>query len=200
MSQFCRESVETSGVVIAVQRDGNGRISSLDVFTEDHGIMRWFNRAPLDDGRDYTFEDVEISGERATATAGKSFVVNVSSNNMARMAANGSQGDAKFFVDVLRGIVFDGVPLDRLFAITKQAIRNFVAEHNAAVVLLKALYLVCREEGYAVDAIWLDSLPNESKSLARGTIAAPLGGNFPEGSSGAIRPLAESLGRWMLSL
>jgi hypothetical protein len=188
-------SVETSGMVIGVQKN-DSTILSLDVFTVDYGIMRWFGKIRPSCNIDHMFEDVVIGGRMRTETSGSMSTIEIMSQNTPAMKENGSYGNGKIFVETMRSIVFDGIPLDKLFVITKQAIKNFVLGFNCDVVLVKALYLLCREEGYAVDTIWLGSLEERDRDFAREIIASRY--DFVP-SPGACE-LAVSLRRWMLCL
>jgi hypothetical protein len=112
------------------------------------------------------------------------------------MKENGNYQRAEVFVKILRKVTFDGVPLENLFVITKQTIKNFVSNFNADMVLLKALYLLCREEGYAVDSTWMHSLSHCDRALTKSIIASKFDTNIDHGASHLI----DSLQTWLLSL
>ncbi|MDR2603182.1 MAG: DNA repair protein RecO [Puniceicoccales bacterium] len=191
------DAVETSGIVISVQNDEQSKkILSVDIFTIDYGIMRWFIKSPFDHSRDYMFEDVEVIGNKITETAGKVHKMTVLSNNSQAMKQNRNYQRAEVFVKILRKVTFDGVPLENLFMVTKQTIKNFVSNFNADMVLLKALYLLCREEGYAVDSIWMYSLSHRDRTLAKSIITSKFDANIDDGASHLI----DSLQTWILSL
>ncbi|MDR1413402.1 MAG: hypothetical protein LBI56_00475 [Puniceicoccales bacterium] len=196
------KSVETFGIVIGVQRDRYfGRITSLDIFTVDYGIMRWFSRLHLDAQVDYLFASVEIIGDKTTETAGNLKKIKVIAQNASAMQENDSYEQGKLFMETLRKITFDGFPLEDLFLITGQAIKNFVAGFNADVVLLKAVYLLCKEEGYAVDAGWMKSLGSTGKTLACDVIFSPLSlGQISNATLDRICFLTDSLIHWALAL
>ncbi|MDR1457655.1 MAG: hypothetical protein LBI47_02280 [Puniceicoccales bacterium] len=190
-------TIETIGIVISVQsNEQSKKILSMDVFTIDYGIMRWFIKSPFDHSRDYMFEDVEIVGNKITETAGKVHKMMVLSSNSQAMKQNGNHQGAEVFVKILRKVTFDGVPLENLFMITKQTIKNFASNFNADMILLKALYLLCREEGYAVDSTWMHSLPHCDRILARSIIASRFDANIDNKASHLI----DSLQTWILSL
>jgi hypothetical protein len=189
--------VETFGIVIDVKKnEKSDGISSIDVFTPDSGIVRWFNKSPSGVPLDCTFEEVEITGNRTTETAGNFYGIKILSNNATAMVKNGSYDHAKTFVETLRSVVFDGVPLENLFAITRRTIGNFAAEFDANVVLLKALYLLCREEGYAVDVLWMASLTDSDKIFAKEVILS----KFGHSDNDRAASLTRSLRLWILSL
>ncbi|MDR2737366.1 MAG: hypothetical protein LBB18_00275 [Puniceicoccales bacterium] len=191
------EPVGAFGIAIDAKLDERlGRISSIDVLTPDCGIVRWFNRSPSPSKFDCVFEDVEIIGDRTTDTAGNFYDIKILSKNAAIMKKNGSYDHAKTFTETLRRVVFDGVPLEGLFRITERAIKNFTAELNANVVLLKALYLLCREEGYAVDSLWVNSLSDFDGIFVREVIAS----KFAHYDADRTKNLAEALRQWILSL
>ncbi|MDR1890896.1 MAG: hypothetical protein LBQ23_01770 [Puniceicoccales bacterium] len=190
------DTITTAGIVIDVQKnEQSGKILSMDVFTIDYGIMRWFVQTSLDHSRDFMFEDVEIIGNKTTETAGKVYKITTLSDNSNAMRQNGNYQRAKVFVEILRKVIFDGVPLENLFVITKQAIKNFASNFDASMVLLKALYLLCREEGYAVDTTWMNSLSDGDRTLARTIISSKLDANVDDGAP----RLSDSLQRWLLS-
>ncbi|MDR2629095.1 MAG: hypothetical protein LBC30_03855 [Puniceicoccales bacterium] len=190
-------TVETSGIVISVQNNEQSKkILSMDIFTIDYGIMRWFIKSPFDHSRDYMFEDVEVIGNKITETAGKVHKLTMLSNNSSTMKQNGNYQGAETFMKILRKITFDGVPMENLFTITKQTIKNFASNFNADMVLLKALYLLCREEGYAVDSIWMHSLSHRDRALAKSIIASKFDANIDNGASHLI----DSIRTWLLSL
>ncbi|MDR2776989.1 MAG: hypothetical protein LBB17_03025 [Puniceicoccales bacterium] len=191
------DTVEASGIVISVQNNEQSKkILSMDIFTIDYGIMRWFIKSPFDHSKDYMFEDVEVIGNKITETAGKIHKITMLSNNSHTMKDNGNYQVAEVFVKILRKITFDGVPMENLFLITKQTIKNFVSNFNADMVLLKALYLLCREEGYAVDSIWMHSLSSHDRTLAKSIIASRFDANIDNKASHLIN----SLQTWILSL
>jgi hypothetical protein len=196
------ELIETFGVVIGIQRDVQlVKIVSIEIFTFDYGIMRWFNRSCLEAGIDYLFESIEITGAKTTETAGNLQKIKIISQDATAMKENGSYEHGKIFVETLRKITFDGFPLQNLFLITRQAIKNFASGFDANVVLLKALYLLCKEEGYAVDAEWMESLGSEDKILACCAISSqlstdPISGAGPD----RICILTDLLRQWALSL
>jgi hypothetical protein len=190
-------TIETTGIVIGIQSNEQWKkILSMDIFTIDYGIMRWFIRSPFDHARDYMFEDVEIIGNKITETAGKVHKMTVLSSNSHAMKQNGNHQGAGVFVKILRKVTFDGVPLENLFMITRQTIKNFASNFNADMVLLKALYLLCREEGYAVDSTWMHSLSPCERMLAKSIIASKFDANIDNGASHLI----DSLQTWILSL
>jgi hypothetical protein len=191
------EAVETFGIVIGAQKNEKlGGSDSFDIFTMDHGIMRWFSRSQSLVGVNCVFEDVKISGSRTTETAGNLHGMEILSKNSDAMRQNGSYEHGKTFIETMRKMVFDGIPMCGLFAITRQAIKNFASNFNADVVLLKALYLLCKEEGYAVDATWINSLSPTDKIFARGVIFL----EFDCITFGHASALIDSLRQWMLSL
>ncbi|MDR1528659.1 MAG: hypothetical protein LBS22_03705 [Puniceicoccales bacterium] len=191
------DTVETTGMVISVQKNEQSKkILSMDIFTIDYGIMRWFIKSPFDHSRDYMFEDVEVIGNKITETAGKVHKLTIVSNNSHAMEENGNYQGAEVFVKILRKVTFDGVPLENLFVITRQTIKNFASNFNADMVLLKALYLLCREEGYAVDSTWMNSLPPCDRVLAKSIIASKFDANIDHRASHLI----DSLQTWILSL
>ncbi|MDR3144292.1 MAG: hypothetical protein LBT64_02200 [Puniceicoccales bacterium] len=196
------ETIETSGVVIGVQSaTETGSVAALDVFTVDFGIMKFFSRLRFPIEPACVFEDVALSGTKTTATAGNFHGVKFLSKNHDRMLQNGSLKQAKIFVDTMRNIVFDGVPLEDLLVITKQAIRNFALNFDPNVVLLKGLYLICREEGYAVDIDWLHSLPENDRTLAKEVISSELShGARAENDISQLEALVSSLRHWTLSV
>ncbi|MDR2778754.1 MAG: hypothetical protein LBB16_00490 [Puniceicoccales bacterium] len=188
--------IVTAGIVISIQKnEKSGKILSMDIFTIDYGIMRWFIQPPFDHSKDYMFEDIEITGNKTTETAGRMHKIITLSKNSNAMKQNGSYQRAKVFTEILREMTFDGVPLENLFAITKQAIRNFASNFNADMVLLKALYLLCREEGYAVDSAWMNSLSDMDKALAKSIISS----RFDVSIDNKTSYLVDSLQRWLLS-
>jgi hypothetical protein len=195
------ENVETLGIVIGVLKDGSGEVSSADVFTVDYGITRWFNRTPRGSMTDCLFEDVEILGQKITETAGRLYGMKILSSNGNRMKKNGSYDHGKTFLTTLRSLVFDGIPLDSLFIITGQAIKNFSAGFDKNSVLFKALYLLGKEEGYAVEATWMNSLAETDRILASDVICSGLPEiSLPSDKMDSIEKLINSLQRWMLSL
>ncbi|MDR1173366.1 MAG: hypothetical protein LBK24_01065 [Puniceicoccales bacterium] len=191
------DHVETSGMVIGVQSsEQSKKILSVDIFTVDYGIMRWFTKSSFDHTKDYMFEDVEVIGNKTTETAGKVHKLMTSSNNSHALKQNGNYQGAEVFVKILRKVTFDGVPMENLFMITKQTIKNFASNFNADMVLLKALYLLCREEGYAVDSTWMHSLSPCDRVLAKSIIASKFDANIDHRASHLI----DSLQTWLLSL
>ncbi|MDR1233250.1 MAG: hypothetical protein LBJ75_03260 [Puniceicoccales bacterium] len=191
------DPVETSGMVIGVQsNEQSKKILSVDIFTVDYGIMRWFTKSSFDHTKDYMFEDVEVIGNKITETAGKVHKLMTSSNNSHALKQNGNYQGAEVFVKILRKVTFDGVPMENLFMITKQTIKNFASNFNVDMVLLKALYLLCREEGYAVDSTWMHSLSPCDMVLAKSIIAAKFDANIDHRASYLI----DSLQTWLLSL
>ncbi|MDR2432565.1 MAG: hypothetical protein LBD34_02315 [Puniceicoccales bacterium] len=190
-------TIETTGIVISVQsNEQSKKILSMDIFTIDYGIMRWFIKHPFDHSGDYTFEDVEVIGDKVTETAGKMHKMTMLSSNSHAMKENGNHQEAEVFVKILRKVTFDGVPLENLFMLTKQTIKNFASNFNADMVLLKALYLLCREEGYAVDSIWMHSLSHRDRMLAKNIIASKFDVNIDNRASHLI----DSLQTWILSI
>jgi hypothetical protein len=191
------ESEETLGIVLDAREGRNfDGIACIDVFTENHGIVRLFNKSREKIGVNCVFENVAMIKKMTSGTIGNFYKIKILSENAKTMRINGSYDHGRMFVETLRHVVFDGVSLRNLFIITRQAISNFASKHDANVVMLKALYLLCREEGYAVDLSWMNSLSPSNKALARKVISS----NFDCESSDQIWWLIESLQRWILSL
>jgi len=65
-------------------------IQSLELFTIDYGMMRWFRKTPFDDTIDYRFEDLKIVGEILTDTAGKFDEIKLLSENANSIRQHGN--------------------------------------------------------------------------------------------------------------
>jgi hypothetical protein len=184
------------GIVVGVKVHADAPVAYVDILSMDGGIVRWFNRFSRAAGGDYTFAEVEFLGERTTDTAGNCYAMEIKADNAAAMKSNGSYGRAQIYIALLRSVVIDGVPLGDLFTVTQRAIKNFASGFNADAVLLKALYLLCKCEGYAIQLGWLRSLGDGDMEIAIKTISAPLR-RCQEFVGGKI---LRSLRHWILSL
>ena len=189
------ELVQTDGIVIAVHKKDDVHYASIDVLSSEYGILRWYNDRVLDPAVEYMLSEIYVSGKRSTVTACNLITCKIVNHSFDNLTKNGSLSHALAFVQLLRAIVFDGIPLEGLYKITKQTIKNFAAGFTPDIVLIKALYLVCREEGYAVDNIWLNSLTKDEQALAKQMIYCKSDMASPPEAGDILR----SLQNWILS-
>ena len=188
------ELIETGGIVIATQ--GYGTYSSIDLLTPEYGILHWYNDQVLDNSIDYLFDEIHATGRRNTVTACNFNSVKVITHSSDILKRNRSYEYAVLFAKVFRSIVFDGTPLGNLFDLTKQTIKNFSLGFNPEIVTIKALYLICRHEGYAVDSLWINSLSSKNKALALQIIRCKTNIELPKTS----KIILKSLRDWILSI
>ena len=181
-----------SGMVIGLEGAPNHKGMVLgSIFVKDFGILRCFFKSALMAPKQVLFAEVDIYGKFLSPTSFLAQKITILQTHFENLEAHHHLTYAERLVKKMREWVYDGVELDALLVVIERAVRHLANGYNGHIVLLKALYLVCKSEGYSIVA-WQSQLSEEDRLLSQKVMATREDFEYDR-----LPALTQSLEYWM---
>ena len=187
------------GLLLAREPRGESH-QSLGVLARDHGYLTLMRRLPSRRGKLSTNDAADLFDTAELAWAPRTQFVESYRvlNRRVGLASSYRHLEAactlaRWLAGNLPHMAADPARL----ALAETAFNALTAHHDPPACLFKTLYVLLRDEGYAVREDWLRQLPRDSRVAVRTLLETPLATHDPAAVDGVS--LLENLRRWAVA-